>query len=172
MDGSFGSAPYFTSTDVTTANVGAEYEYDADAFDADVGDVLTYFLDRRPDWMDIDRNTGEIIWVPRSNQGGDHLVELRVEDLAGNTAVRTFTIVVPLTNQAPSGVADFYRAYEGIPRTLTPAPTLNDDDPDNDLLDFVLMTQPANGTVTIESNGDVTYTSNAAFVGTDSFEYR
>lgn len=172
VDGSFGSAPYFTSTDVTTANVGAEYEYDADAFDADVGDVLTYFLDRRPDWMDIDRNTGEIIWVPRSNQGGDHLVELRVEDLAGNTAVRTFTIVVPLTNQAPSGVADFYRAYEGIPRTLTPAPTLNDDDPDNDLLDFVLMTQPANGTVTIESNGDVTYTSNAAFVGTDSFEYR
>ncbi|MEQ9470370.1 MAG: PASTA domain-containing protein, partial [Roseitalea porphyridii] len=172
VDGSFGSAPYFTSTDVTTANVGAEYEYDADAFDADVGDVLTYFLDRRPDWMDIDRNTGEIIWVPRSNQGGDHLVELRVEDLAGNTAVRTFTIVVPLTNQAPSGVADFYRAYEGLPRTLTPVPTLNDDDPDNDLLDFVLMTQPANGTVTIESNGDVTYTSNAAFVGTDSFEYR
>ena len=34
------------------------------------------------------------------------------------------------------------------------------------------ISTPANGTATIDANGAITYISNAAFVGTDNFEYR
>ena len=47
----------------------------------------------------------------------------------------------------------------------------NDDDPDGDLLTVAVSDPPENGTATRNDNNSVTYTPNAGFVGTDSFEY-
>ncbi len=47
----------------------------------------------------------------------------------------------------------------------------NDSDADGDTLAFVGVTQPANGTLTDNGNGTLTYTPNAGFEGTDSFTY-
>jgi hypothetical protein len=48
----------------------------------------------------------------------------------------------------------------------------NDTDPDGDTLTPVLVTGPANGSVTINSDGTFHYTPNALFYGTDQFTYR
>ena len=47
----------------------------------------------------------------------------------------------------------------------------NDSDPNNDPLSVIDVTQPSNGTVTINPDNTVTYTPNAGFVGTDTFTY-
>lgn len=48
----------------------------------------------------------------------------------------------------------------------------NDTDPDGDALTVIDLIQPANGTVTVASNGDVTYTANKGFSGVDTFTYQ
>ena len=48
---------------------------------------------------------------------------------------------------------------------------LADDDLDGGVGVVTEVTDPANGTVTIESDGTVTYTPDPDFNGTDSFEY-
>lgn len=46
-----------------------------------------------------------------------------------------------------------------------------DSDPNNSAISVTAVTQPANGTVSINSNGNLTYTPRTGFVGSDSFNY-
>jgi RHS repeat-associated protein len=48
----------------------------------------------------------------------------------------------------------------------------NDTDPDGDVLNAILMTQPVNGSLNFGTNGAFTYTPMAGFRGTDSFTYK
>lgn len=48
----------------------------------------------------------------------------------------------------------------------------NDVDPDGDVLTAQILTQPANGSVSLNSNGTFTYTPNNGFQGTDTFTYQ
>ena len=48
----------------------------------------------------------------------------------------------------------------------------NDTDADSNPLTAVLATGPANGTLSLNAHGSLTYTPSATFVGTDSFTYR
>ncbi|UTJ07929.1 tandem-95 repeat protein [Arcobacter roscoffensis] len=47
----------------------------------------------------------------------------------------------------------------------------NDTDPDNDTLTVTSVTQPTNGTVSINSDGTIKYTPNSEYIGNDSFTY-
>lgn len=47
----------------------------------------------------------------------------------------------------------------------------NDSDPDGDTLSIQSFTQPSGGTVTANSDGTLTYSPNAGFVGSDTFNY-
>jgi VCBS repeat-containing protein len=47
----------------------------------------------------------------------------------------------------------------------------NDIDPDNDILTITETSQPENGTAQLEADGTVTYTPDADYNGTDSFNY-
>lgn len=48
----------------------------------------------------------------------------------------------------------------------------NDRDPEGNPLTAVLVSRPANGTLTLNANGTFTYKPNAGFTGTDRFTYR
>ena len=48
----------------------------------------------------------------------------------------------------------------------------NDTDVDGNPLTAVVVTAPANGTLTLNADGSFTYTPNANFNGTDSFTYK
>ncbi len=74
---------------------------------------------------------------------------------------------------APVAAPDSYTTTEG---TAVQGNVLqNDVDQDNDISELTVnptpASPPANGTVTINENGDFTYTPNAGYVGQDSFKY-
>jgi Ca2+-binding RTX toxin-like protein len=76
--------------------------------------------------------------------------------------------LVPLNN-APDAGADTTTTDEDTPVTIDVL--ANDTDLDGETLTVTSVTQGANGTVTIEADGTVTYTPDPDFNGADSFTY-
>ncbi len=78
----------------------------------------------------------------------------------------------PVITTAPIAVADAGTTQSAIAKRLT---VLSNDADNGTLLvasTVELMSSPANGNATIDANGEITYVSNAGFVGTDNFQYR
>ncbi|MEW5824719.1 MAG: IPTL-CTERM sorting domain-containing protein [Pseudomonadota bacterium] len=80
------------------------------------------------------------------------------------------TINDPLSD--PVAADDSYSAVVDTPLVI-PAPGVlgNDSDPNGDSLTVTGYTQPANGTVTIDADGNLVYTPNAGFQGVDTLTY-
>src|SRR5207245_911525 len=73
----------------------------------------------------------------------------------------------------PVAVNDTATANAGSPITVAaPGVLANDSDADGDPLTAVLVSGPANGTLTLNPNGSFTYTPKTGFSGTDSFTYK
>lgn len=107
--------------------------------------------------------------------------ELRVvDDGALDTGVVTggWTLRIDSrTNAAPVAKDDSYAINEDITLTTTtgsaPFGVLqNDTDGDGDTLTAALVSSPANGKLTFNTNGTFTYVPKANFNGTDSFTYK
>ena len=79
------------------------------------------------------------------------------------------TLVVP--NQAPFAVTDLIEVDEDS--FVSSNILINDIDPENSTLSLsAILSQPSNGTLSSQSDGQVTYTPNANFNGNDSFVYQ
>ena len=86
--------------------------------------------------------------------------------------IATVTITITGVNDAPVAVDDAYSTDEDTPLSVAAAGVLaNDSDVEGDPLAAVLVSGPANGTLTLNTEGSFTYTPNANFNGTDSFTY-
>ena len=102
-------------------------------------------------------------------------------------------VVATTSNSAPVAQADSYSTEAGTALTVAgPGVLANDTDPEGGTLaagpveptfvqpnapqtegaTFVFPTEPANGTLTLNSDGSFTYTPNEGFTGTDTFEYQ
>ncbi|HOF03874.1 MAG TPA: Ig domain-containing protein, partial [Atribacterota bacterium] len=90
--GSNNHAPKIITKPLTVAVIGREYSYTVNATDAD-GDTLTYSLNASPEDMEIDENTGEINWTPKTGQDEDYDVTVEVSD-GKLKATQQFTIRV------------------------------------------------------------------------------
>lgn len=76
-------------------------------------------------------------------------------------------------NNAPVAVADAYSTGQGQALgIIAPGVLGNDSDPNGDALTVQLQASPANGSVTLNSNGAFTYVPSGSFHGTDQFTYR
>jgi hypothetical protein len=77
-------------------------------------------------------------------------------------------------NSPPNSNDDAYSTSEDNPQLSIAAPGVlgNDTDPDGGSLQAEKLSDPANGTVTLNANGSFVYTPNANFFGDDSFTYR
>lgn len=95
------NAPEFGSTPITTATVGAVYQYAMSATDAD-GHDLTFALDVAPDGMTLNSNTGVITWTPGLEQIGDQSVAARVSDPFGGEASQLFDVSVLADTTPPA----------------------------------------------------------------------
>ena len=73
-------------------------------------------------------------------------------------------------DEPPVAQADTVGTTVDIPVTFDPRG--NDSSPKGLPLTVELVTSPSHGSVNVEPDGRVTYTPNAGFVGSDSFEYR
>lgn len=133
------------------------------------GDTLSYRLDAAPDGATIDAASGLIAWTaagPNASYG----FTVTVSDGVRETT-RSFQVTVlprEVENQAPVANADAAEVQAG--GTVLIDVLANDVDPEGEALAIDALTQPANGTVTLE-DGRIRYTPAEGFTGSDSFGY-
>lgn len=90
------------------------------------------------------------------------------------TDTAAVTINVTPVNDLPQASDDSF-VVTSSSRTLSvaaPGVLSNDTDADGDAITAVLVSPPANGSLSFSSNGSFTYTPNSSFGGTDTFTYR
>jgi len=110
-----------------------------------------------------------VVFVPNPGFSGTDEFTYTVVDTDGNEITSRVTVDVPTTiNNAPVAVDDSASTNEAMPVMIDVL--LNDSDSDGDAITISNMTNPANGTVQLV-NGQIQYTPNANFTGTDTFTY-
>ncbi|RJS04828.1 hypothetical protein XnspCFBP7698_00750 [Xanthomonas sp. CFBP 7698] len=87
-----------------------------------------------------------------------------------DSAVASVSITVRQTNHAPIAANDAYTTVQGQP--LVFVPTSNDTDADGDRLRTIIVNGPVHGKLVWGSDGSLTYTADAGFVGTDTLTYQ
>ncbi|MBO6576375.1 MAG: tandem-95 repeat protein [Rhodothermales bacterium] len=116
-----------------------------------------------------DAGNGRILFTPDANVNGAFSFRYTVEDAAGRTDQATVSVQVTPVNDAPRAVRDEAETNQGTPVSI---PALaNDTDLDGDNLAISSVEDPPNGSVSIGSGGDITYTPEPDFVGADRFTY-
>ncbi|MFO6428586.1 tandem-95 repeat protein [Erythrobacter sp. W302b] len=139
------------------------------------GDALTPLITRGPNNGTVLLNsaTGAFVYTPNSNFFGSDSFDYTISD-GSLTSSTTVSITVIDVNDPPVGSADTYTTAEDTALNVIAANGVlfNDTDNDNDPLTAVLVTGPANGSLTLNANGSFDYTPFLNFNGTDSFTYR
>ncbi|OQX12316.1 MAG: hypothetical protein BWK80_43840 [Desulfobacteraceae bacterium IS3] len=110
---------------------------------------------------------GTIIYTPKPGFTGTDSFDYMVSDGYGGTD--TATVTIRIDNETPTAVSDHavIRPEQSVSITIL----ANDSDPENDPLTVTNITKPMNGTLTQDDKGQISYTPNPGFVGTDSFIY-
>ncbi|GJM28772.1 MAG: hypothetical protein DHS20C17_14070 [Cyclobacteriaceae bacterium] len=115
---------------------------------------------------------GTVTYTPNPEFNGDDDFTYTVEDDLGAVSnIATVSIQVASVNDPPVAVDDINNSTnEDTPIIINL--TVNDSDPDGTIDNSTIMpTDPSNGTVTVLTNGNVQYSPNQDFNGTDSFTY-
>ncbi|MCB1148793.1 MAG: tandem-95 repeat protein, partial [Chlamydiia bacterium] len=87
----------------------------------------------------------------------------------GFTTTNNVVFQIVEVNDAPTAVADSAETQQNQPVTINVL--ANDTDPEGDNLTITIISGPANGTTQVVA-GQVVYTPNGNFIGSDSFTYR
>ena len=89
-------------------------------------------------------------------------------------SLRRFQVDVTPVNHPPTAAPDAYSELGLLPLNVSAANGVlaNDSDVDNDPLVAVLVSGPANGTLTLGNDGSFTYVPNLVYIGADSFTYQ
>ncbi|MBM0171436.1 cadherin-like domain-containing protein, partial [Altererythrobacter sp. C41] len=195
-DGTADSAPVTVDITVTPSNDAPTAAADTDAATEDAaavtgtvagndsdadGDTLSYTLDAAVAGLTLNAD-GSYSFDPSDaayqdlavGETRDVVASYTVSDGNSGAATSTLTITVTGTNDAPAAAADLYAVTEDDTLTIAAAAGVlaNDSDPDGDALSALLVTGPANGTLTLSPDGSFVYTPNADYIGPDSFTYR
>ena len=145
------------------------------ANDTDVdGDALTPILVSPPSHGTVVLNAnGTFTYTPAANYNGTDSFTYRATDGSLNSNVAGVAITVRAVNDAPVAVNDSYSTPQNNVLNVQAAGVLtNDTDVDGNTLSAVLVSGPANGTVTLNSDGSFRYTPNNDFAGSDTFTYK
>jgi hypothetical protein len=138
--------------------------------DPDPGDVLGVIAVNQPlkGTAVIDPTDAHIVYTPRPGAiGTDRLVYFVSDGVVADFATVTITIT---PNSPPTLVADTFTVQRNSSGNSLGV-LANDSDPDGDAMAIVSVTQPANGTASIGTGGNVLYTPAAGFTGTSTFTY-
>ncbi|MGQ0591967.1 MAG: Ig-like domain-containing protein, partial [Gammaproteobacteria bacterium] len=137
-------------------------------------DVLTAVLDSGPSDGTLNLNAdGSFTYTPDADFEGTDGFTYHANDGSADSNLATVTITVTHANEPPVAVDDAYTTDEDTPLVVAVVPGVlgNDSDFESDPLTAIVDTVPANGTLTLNPDGSLTYTPNADFNGTDSFTY-
>ena len=125
---------------------------------------------------DPSSGTGEIAggssvtYTPDAGFMGTDSFTYTITDVASVTATANVTVTVGAPpNAAPVAVDDTATTWEGLEVIIDVLS--NDTDGDNDSLSVPEVTQPSNGSATVNQDNTVTYTPAQGFAGTDTLIY-
>jgi uncharacterized repeat protein (TIGR01451 family) len=111
--------------------------------------------------------------TPASNLSGTTTITVVVSGDNAQSMTDTFVLTVTAVNDAPQAANDSYSTAENTALSVAaPGVLANDTDIDSATLTASLVSNAANGSVTLNANGSFVYTPNAGFAGTDSFTYK
>ena len=136
------------------------------------GDDLTYSLSGADAAsFEIDEATGQIKTSAPLNyeKRSSYAVKVEVDDGSGAVSVAV-SITVTDVEEAPVVVDDAVTTDESTAVIVSVLKNDADEDADDTVV-VASVTQPANGSSVLDSEGVVTYTPNAGFHGEDSFTY-
>ncbi len=119
----------------------------------------------------INSTTGAITYTPNVNYFGLDSLFYTIDDNLGFTSnIARVLLTIVSVNDPPVAVNDTVQTMFNMAVTIVVA--ANDFDVDGTLdTTSVSVGFTANGTTLVKPNGDVTYTPNNGYVGTDSFSY-
>lgn len=116
---------------------------------------------------------GSFTYTPNLNFHGTDSFQYSVTDGVFTSALTTVNLTVNSVNDIPVAGDDAYATDEDTPLTVeAPGVFVNDTDADGELPILGGETSPQHGTLVLEADGSFTYTPDANFFGTDSFQYR
>ncbi|MFW1811153.1 tandem-95 repeat protein, partial [Acinetobacter ursingii] len=133
------------------------------------GDHLTYSVSEKPTHgtVSIDPATGGYTYTPNANYNGSDSFEVTVADGKGGSTTVTVPVTVTAVNDAPTATANSVTTDEDTAVTGN----VIGQDVDGDSLSYTVSSNPSHGTVSIDpATGGYTYTPNANYNGSDSFE--
>ncbi|MDA9360163.1 Ig-like domain-containing protein [Flavobacteriaceae bacterium] len=111
------------------------------------------------------------------NQSGSTFINLIASDGDLSCSVDDlFTVSVSPVNDPPTGIADVVNLVKGgttsvLNDGVTTSVLTNDSDPEGEAITAIEVTPPVNGTLTLLTNGNFTYTHDNSATVTDSFTY-
>jgi hypothetical protein len=130
------------------------------------GGVMNGDLNLNPD--------GSFNYTPYPDFSGSDSFTYRASDGTSTSTLATVLLTVNPVNDPPIAADDSYETAPETPLTVAVATGVlaNDNDPDGDLLQAVLVDDVANGVLNLNGDGSFTYTPATNFKGTDTFTYR
>ncbi|MES2789344.1 MAG: Ig-like domain-containing protein [Planctomycetota bacterium] len=116
---------------------------------------------------------GSFTYTPGLNYHGPDSFGYFVTDGGLTSNIATVNITVAPVNDPPVATDVAYATFEDTPLNLLfPNLLANVSDVDGDPLTVFVVSNPSNGTLTLNPNGSFTYSPAANFHGTDTFTYR
>ncbi|WP_406698130.1 Ig-like domain-containing protein [Singulisphaera sp. Ch08] len=118
-------------------------------------------------------SSGSFMYVPNPGFVGVDTFAYQASDGTFVSNFATVTVNVLPAVQVPTAVNDIFETNAGgTLNVVIPGVLINDLNPSGTPLTAAVVGQPANGTLTLNSNGSFTYVPNVGFVGTDTFTYQ
>ncbi|HEY0548458.1 MAG TPA: Ig-like domain-containing protein [Verrucomicrobiae bacterium] len=156
-----------TTLSVTAA--GGVLANDTDADNASLTALL--FVSPTHGTLTLNAN-GSFNYTPTAGYNGTDSFGYRARDSVTNSATATVTITI--MNNVPVARVNSYTVTKNTALNVTTASGVlaNDTDADGDVLTAVLVSLPANGTLSFNANGSFLYTPASGYNGSDSFVYR
>ncbi len=135
------------------------------------GSPLTAVLVAKPAHGAITLNAdGSFTYTPAAGFSGMDSFTYQASNGQTLSNVATVTLTV---DQGPTANNDSYSTAENTTLSVTAPGVLgNDTDPNNAPLTAAVVTRPAHGSLTLNSNGSFTYTPTTGFLGVNSFTYQ
>jgi Bacterial Ig domain/WD40-like Beta Propeller Repeat/Beta-propeller repeat len=110
-----------------------------------------------------------VTYTPNANFNGNDIFTFKANDGTADSNVATVTITIAPVNDHPEAADDSASTSEDTAVTINAL--ANDADVEGNTLTVTAVSQGANGAVTINPDGTITYTPALNFFGSDSFTY-
>ena len=133
------------------------------------GDSLSIESFSQPNHGTVRRDGGRLEFTPDRDWHGTTTFTYVVCDPAGACDQATVTVTVDPRNDAPHANDDSIIVKDGKPVVIDVVE--NDDEVDGQPVTVGIVDQPQHGTVTVDDDGNVTYTPDDGYDGDDEFTY-